>query len=78
MSYESHKYYNGNLYVNIVKYVLNQQLLMDLHVSIIMDVKNQQLLRDLYVGIVMVVRKPTTIMKLICEYCIFELVLWKL
>jgi hypothetical protein len=51
---------------------------MDLHVSITMDVKNQQLLRDLYVGIAMVVKKPTTIMKLICKYCIFELVLWKL
>jgi hypothetical protein len=51
---------------------------MDLHVSITMDVKNQQLLRDLYVGIAMVVKKPTTIIKLICKYCIFELVLWKL
>jgi len=78
MSYESHKYYNGNLYVNIVKYVKNQQLLMDLHVSITMDVKNQQLSRDLYVSIAMVVKNPTTIMKLICKYCIFELVLWKL
>jgi hypothetical protein len=37
MSCESHKYYNGNLYVNITKDVKNQQLFMDLHA---MDVKN--------------------------------------
>ncbi len=43
MSNESHKYYYGNLYVNITKYVKNQQLFMDLHVGIAMDVKNQQL-----------------------------------
>jgi len=41
MSYESHKYYNGNLYASIAKYVKNQQLLMDVHVNITMDVKNQ-------------------------------------
>ncbi len=34
MSYESHKYYNGNLYANIAKDVKNQQLFMDLHVGI--------------------------------------------
>jgi hypothetical protein len=39
MSYESHKYYNGNLYASIAKYVKNQQLFMDLYVSIIVDVK---------------------------------------
>jgi hypothetical protein len=38
MSYESHKYYNGNLYVSIAKNVKNQQLLQDLYVGIIMDV----------------------------------------
>jgi hypothetical protein len=39
MSYESHKYYNGNLYVSNAKDVKNQQLFMDLHASIAMDVK---------------------------------------
>ncbi len=39
MSYESHKYYNGNLYASNAKYVKNQQLFMDLHVGIAMDVK---------------------------------------
>jgi len=39
MSYESHKYYNGNLYVNIAKDIKNQQLFMDLYVGTIMDVK---------------------------------------
>jgi hypothetical protein len=39
MSYESHKYYNGNLYASNTKDVKNQQLFMDLHVGITMDVK---------------------------------------
>ncbi len=39
MSYESHKYYNGNLYASIAKDVKNQQLLQDLYAGIIMDVK---------------------------------------
>jgi hypothetical protein len=52
MSYESHKYYNGNLYASIAKEVKNQQLFMDPHVGIAMDAKkNQQLLRDLYASI---------------------------
>jgi hypothetical protein len=40
MSYESYKYYNGNLYASIAKDVKNQQLLRDLYVGITMDVKN--------------------------------------
>jgi hypothetical protein len=39
MSYESHKYYNGNMYVSIAKDVKNQKLFMDLHVGITKDVK---------------------------------------
>jgi hypothetical protein len=39
MSYESHKYYNGNLYASNAKDVKNQQLFMDLHASIKMDLK---------------------------------------
>jgi hypothetical protein len=39
MSYESHKYYNGNLYASNAKDVKNQQLFMDLHANIAMDVK---------------------------------------
>jgi hypothetical protein len=39
MSFESHKYYNENLYTSIAKDVKNQQLFMDLHVGITMDVK---------------------------------------
>jgi hypothetical protein len=53
MSYESHKYYNGNQYASIVKNVKNQQLSMVLHAGIVMDVKNQPLLQDLYASIVM-------------------------
>jgi hypothetical protein len=40
MSYESHKYYNANLYASNAKDVKNQQLFMDIHVGIAMDVKN--------------------------------------
>jgi hypothetical protein len=40
MSYESYKYYNGNLYANIAENVENQQLFMDLHAGNAMDVKN--------------------------------------
>jgi hypothetical protein len=43
MSYEFHKYYNGNLYVNITKDVKNQQSLRDLYVGITMDEKNNYL-----------------------------------
>jgi len=61
LSYESYKYYNGNLYVNIIKDVKNQQLFMDLYASIIMDVKKtNNYLLDLYVSIAMDVRKSTT------------------
>jgi hypothetical protein len=47
MSYESHKYYNGNLYASIAKDVTNQQLFKELYVGIIMDVKTN----NLYAGI---------------------------
>jgi len=39
MSYESHKYYNGNRYVSITKDVKNQQLFINLHAGITMDTK---------------------------------------
>jgi hypothetical protein len=42
MSYQSHIYYNGNLYASIAKDVKNQQLLQDLYASITMDVKKTQ------------------------------------
>jgi hypothetical protein len=38
MSYESHTYYNGNLYASIAKDVENQELFMDLHAGIAMNV----------------------------------------
>ncbi len=38
MSYESYKYYNGNLYARMAKDVKNQQLFMDLYAGIVMDV----------------------------------------
>jgi hypothetical protein len=45
MSYESHKYYNGNLYASDAKDVKkNQQLLRNLYVGIAIVVKNQPLL----------------------------------
>jgi hypothetical protein len=39
MSYESHKYYNGNLYASIAKDVKNQQLSTNLYANTIMDIK---------------------------------------
>jgi hypothetical protein len=39
MSYEYHKYYNGDLYWGIAKDVKNQQLFTYLYVGIVMDVK---------------------------------------
>jgi hypothetical protein len=52
---------------------------MELHVGIAMDVKKtQQLLWNLYAGIAMVIKKPITIMRFICKYCIYEMALWKL
>jgi hypothetical protein len=39
LSYESHKYYNGNLYASMAKDVKNQQLFINLYVGTIMDVK---------------------------------------
>jgi hypothetical protein len=62
MSYEAHKYYNGNLYASIVKDVKNQQLFMDLYSGTIMDVLKNQIL-DLYAGIAMDVKKPIIIYK---------------
>jgi len=35
LSYESHQYYNGNLYASMTKDVKNQQLFMDLYVGIV-------------------------------------------
>jgi hypothetical protein len=70
MWYESHKYYNGNLYASIAKDVKNQQLFMDLHSGIAMDVKYQPLLWNLHAGITMDDKKNQTLfMRLICEYC---------
>jgi hypothetical protein len=67
MSYESNKYFNGNLYASNAKNVNNQQLFMDLHVDS-MDVKNQQLVQDLYVNIAMVVKNLAFITRPICKY----------
>jgi len=66
LSYESHKYYIGNLYASIAKDVKKHDIFMDLYVGIVMDVKKQQLFMDLYASIVMDVKKSTT--KPICEY----------
>jgi hypothetical protein len=49
MSYESHKYYNGNLYASIAKDVKNQ--LLDLYVSIIMDVKKPATIYETYMWV---------------------------
>jgi len=56
LSYESYKYYNGNLYASIIKDVKNQQLFIDIYASIVMDVKKNQLL-NLYASITMDVKK---------------------
>jgi hypothetical protein len=66
MSYESHKYYNGNLYASIAKDVKNQQLFMDLYAATVVDVKNQLL--DLYAGIIMDVKNQQLFMRPICGY----------
>jgi len=94
MSYESNKYYNGNLYASITKNVENQQLFMDLHVGIGMDVKKPATIMRPICGYCngrknqpIFMRpicgycngcKKPTIMKPICEYYIFEMTLWKL
>jgi hypothetical protein len=49
-----------------------------LYASNAKDVKNQQNFMDLHAGIIMDVKKPATIMRPICEHCIFEMALWKL
>jgi hypothetical protein len=50
MSYESHKYYNGNLYASTAKDVENQQLSMDLHAGIAMNVKKTTIITRLICG----------------------------
>jgi hypothetical protein len=77
MSYESHKYYNGNLCANITKDVKIQQLFMDLHVGIVMDVKQTDNYYETYIQVLQwLLKKPIIITRLICEYCICEMVLW--
>ncbi len=49
MSYESHKYYNGNLYASIAKDVKNQQL--DLYASIAVDVKKLITIYETYMRV---------------------------
>jgi len=62
LSYESHKYYNGKLYVSMAKDVKNQQLFMDQYANIAMDVKKtNNYLQNLYAGIIMDVKKSTII-----------------
>jgi hypothetical protein len=69
MSYESHKYYKGNLYTNNAEDVKIQQLFMDLHASIIMDVKKPVTITKHICMYCNGYKKPTTIMRPICEYC---------
>jgi hypothetical protein len=79
MSYESHKYCNGNLYAGIVKDIENKQLFMDLYVGISMDVlKISYYLQDIYASIAMDVKNQQLFTRPICEYCIFKMALWKL
>jgi hypothetical protein len=47
MSYESHKYYNGNLYASNAK---DLQLFMDLHAGIAMDVEKPTIITKLICG----------------------------
>jgi hypothetical protein len=49
MSYESHKYYNGNLYVSIAKDVKNQQLY--LYAGIAMKVKKPTTIYKTYMQV---------------------------
>ncbi len=57
MSYEFHKYYNGNLYANIEKDVKNQQLFMNLYAGIIMDVKNLVTIYKTYMRVLQWIEK---------------------
>ncbi len=68
MSYESHKYYNGKLYVNNAKDVKNQQLFMDLHAGITMDVKNLVTITKPICRYCNGCKKINTTMKPICKY----------
>jgi hypothetical protein len=63
MSYESHTYYNGNLYASNAKDVKNRQLFMHLHADITKDVKNPTTITRPNVGITMVVKKPNNYYK---------------
>jgi len=51
MSYESHKYSNGNLYASIAKDVKHQQLFMDLHVGIAYGCKKSSNYYDTYMRV---------------------------
>jgi hypothetical protein len=78
MSYESHKYCNGDLYTGIAKDVKNQELFMNLYACIAMDVKKiNYYFQDLYVDIVMDVKNQQIFMTPVCEYCICEMASWK-
>jgi hypothetical protein len=49
MSYDSHKYYNGNLYASITKDVKKQQL--NLYAGIAMDVKKSIIIYKTYMWV---------------------------
>ncbi len=56
MSYESYKYYNGNLYANIAKDVKEEQLFTRPICEYCNGCKKKKLLQDLYAGIIMDVK----------------------
>ncbi len=51
MSYESHKYCNGDLYAGITKDVKNQQLFTNLYVRIVMDVRKLATIYETYMRV---------------------------
>ncbi len=67
MSCESHKYYNGNLYVSIAKYVKNQQLSMNLYAYTNMDV--QKSIIKPKCGYCNGCKNQQLFTKPICKYC---------
>jgi len=58
MSYESNKYYNGNLYASIAMDVKNQQLLRDPYASIVMDVKKPTIIYKTYMWVLHIWNGP--------------------
>jgi len=78
MSYESHKYYNGNLYASIAMVVKKPAIIMKPIYGYCNGCKKPATILRPICGYYNGCKKLATITRPICEYCIFEMALWKL